>query len=174
MILAVVKEARLSHPGAAEYLARVILERRDKTVRWGITATNPLDRFALRDGTAPELTFDNAAVRLHLVTGADVRYTVRWTSYDNQTGKTRPVGTAVEGSAPRATVPPDAWGPADASGIRYAAASIETSHPQFPHWVQPVVVTVRNRGGMLDVVGIDRPTDWAGTTRGRRDVTKAN
>jgi hypothetical protein len=43
-----------------------------------------------------------------------------------------------------------------------------------PHWAQPVVVTVRNRGGMLDVVGIARPTDWPGTTRLRRDVTKAN
>jgi len=173
-IRAVVEEARLSHPGASEYLTQVILKRRNKTVRWGIAATNPLDRFVVRDGIAPELTFDNAAVRLKIVTGADVRYTVRWASYDNQTGKTQTIGTAVEGSVTSTTIPPDAWGPADASGIRFAAASIETSHPDFPHWTQPVVVTVRNRGGMLDVVGIERPTDWAGTTRARRDGTKTD
>jgi hypothetical protein len=66
----------------------------------------------------------------------------------------------------RATVPADVWGPADAAGIRYATASIATSHPQFAHWMRPVVVTLRNRGGVLDVVGIDRPTDWAGAARG--------
>ena len=32
-------------------------KRRDKTVRWGITATNPVDRFEIRDGTTPELTY---------------------------------------------------------------------------------------------------------------------
>jgi hypothetical protein len=36
---------------------------------------------------------------------------------------------------------------------------ISTNHPRFPHWMTPVVVTIRNRNGLLDVVGIDRPTD---------------
>jgi hypothetical protein len=174
MIRAVVEDARLSRPGAAEYLTQVILKRRDKTVRWGITATNPVDRFAVRSGAAPELTFDNAAVRLDLVSGTDFGYTVRWASYDNQTGKTQVIGAPVQGAATRATIPADAWGPADATGIRYLTASIETSHPQFPHWTRPVVVTLRNRGGLLDVVGIERPTEWAGTTRARRDVAKTD
>ena len=39
------------------------------------------------------------------------------------------------------------------------SASISTSHPSFTHWASPVVVTIRNRKGMLDVVGIDRQTD---------------
>jgi hypothetical protein len=29
----------------------------------------------------------------------------------------------------------------------------------FVHWASPVVVTVRNRDGVLDVVGIDRSAD---------------
>ena len=67
MIRGIVEEARLSDRDAAEYLADVIIKRRDKTVRWGITSTNPLDRFEVRDGRAPELAFDNAAARLHIV-----------------------------------------------------------------------------------------------------------
>ena len=43
MIRGVVEEARLTNPDAARYLADVIIKRRDKTVRWGITRTNPLD-----------------------------------------------------------------------------------------------------------------------------------
>ena len=67
MIRGVVEEARLTNPEAARYLADVIIKRRDKTVRWGITRTNPLDRFEIRNGRAPELVFDNAAVRLRIV-----------------------------------------------------------------------------------------------------------
>ena len=43
-------------------------------------------------------------------------------------------------------------------GFRYAVATISTNQPGFPHWIKPVVVTIRNRNGLLDVVGIDRPT----------------
>jgi hypothetical protein len=28
----------------------------------------------------------------------------------------------------------------------------------FRHWAKPVVVAIRTRSGVLDVVGIDRPT----------------
>ena len=50
MIRGVVEEARLTNPEATRYLADVIIKRRDKTVRWGITGTNPLDRFEVRNG----------------------------------------------------------------------------------------------------------------------------
>jgi hypothetical protein len=56
-------------------------------------------------------------------------------------------------------IPPDVWGPPDAAGLRYAVALIATTHPEFPHWGKPVKVTIRHRNGLLDVVGIDRPTD---------------
>jgi hypothetical protein len=56
-------------------------------------------------------------------------------------------------------IPIDAFGPPDAAGLRYAEASISTIHRTFPHWNKPVRVTVRNRNGLLDVVGIERPTE---------------
>jgi hypothetical protein len=51
----------------------------------------------------------------------------------------------------------DALGPADASGSRYAVATIRTHHAAFPEWQAPIVVTVRERRGSFDVVGIERP-----------------
>jgi hypothetical protein len=158
MIRAVVEEAQLSNPGATRYLSDIIIKRRDKTVRWGVTATNPLDRFEARGGPSPELAFDNIAVRLGYAQG--VRYTVRWAAFDNRTSTTSAAQPPVEADAMRTPVPADIWGPPDADGIRYAAASIATDHPLFRHWATPVVVTIRNRNGVLDIVGIDRPTEF--------------
>jgi hypothetical protein len=158
MIRAVVEQARLSNPDAAAYLGDIIIKRRDKTVRWGVTATNPLDRFAVRGGPSPELTFDNIAVRLGYAQGA--RYTIQWAAVDNRTGTTSAAQPPVDADAMRTPVPADIWGPPDAAGMRYAAASIATDHPLFRHWLKPVVVTIRNRNGVLDVVGIDRSTEF--------------
>jgi hypothetical protein len=161
MIRAVVEQAQLSNPGASRYLGDIIIKRRDKTVRWGVTATNPLDRFEVHGGPSPELSFDNIAVRLGYAQGA--RYTVRWAAFDNTTGTTSAAQPTVEADAKRTPVPADIWGPRDADGIRYATASIATDHPLFRHWAKPVVVTVRNRNGVLDVVGIDRPVEFPDT-----------
>ena len=158
MIRAIVEEARLTNPKAARYLTDVIIERRDKTVRWGITRTNPLDRFEIRNGGAPELAFDNAAVRLRIVQ-RQPEYQIEWAPFDNNTGTAGAVGTTLNTVESRVAIPPDAWGPPDAAGFRYAVATISTIQPAFPHWRKPVLVTVRNRQGLLDVVGIERPTN---------------
>ena len=166
MIRRVVAEAQLSSESAASYLADVIIKRRDKTVQWAITRANPVDRFQIR-GTTPELAFDNAAVRLDLAQG--VRYTVRWAPWDNATATVQAARSEVEITGTRVAIPSDIWGPEDRFGLRYAVASISTSHPQYQHWASPVVVTVRNRGGALALVGIDRPTDMpAVANRGRQ------
>ena len=88
MIRGLVEEARLTNPDAARYLADVIIKRRDKTVRWGITSSNPIDRFEILEGQAAELRFDNAAVRLRLIQQKP-EYTVRWAPFDNTSGTTR-------------------------------------------------------------------------------------
>jgi hypothetical protein len=161
MIRAVVEQAQLSNSDGAAYLGDVIIKRRDKTVRWGITATNPLDRFEVRGGPSPELAFDNIAVRLGYAQGA--RYTVRWAAFDNHTGTTSAAQPPIDADAMRTPVPADIWGPPDAAGIRYAVASLATDHPLFRHWAKPVVVTIRNRNGVFDIVGIDRPTEFPDT-----------
>ena len=171
MIRGVVEEGRLTNPGATRYLADVIIRRRDKTVRWGITRTNPLDRFEIRDGRSPELAFDNAAVRLRVV-NQPPHYQIGWAPYDNNAGTAAAVGATLHTTESRVVIPPDVWGPADRVGFRYAVATISTSHPAFPHWIKPVVVTIRNRNGLLDVVGIERPTDLPDLTDGARQARR--
>src|SRR5262245_654130 len=161
MIQAIVATGELSDPEAARYLTDVIIRRRDKVVRCWIAQTNPLDTFAVRQtATGAELTFDNAAIRLH-VTEPVATYKAQWMAFENAAGMERAVGESIDASSPRLTVPDAAWGPADAAGFRYAAVAIATVHPDRPTWAQPVRVTLRERRGTLDVVGIDRPSGTA-------------
>ena len=51
-------------------------------------------------------------------------------------------------------------------------ATIATHLPAFPHWSKPVLVTVRDRNGLIDVVGIDRPTDLPDVADGERQARK--
>lgn len=157
MIRAIVETGEMSDPHDARYLTDVIIKRRDKVVAYWIAQTNPLDSFkVIRNSTEAELAFDNAATRLH-VAKAESTYRVRWSSRNNQSCGAQPIGQPIVTPTPRIAVPDEAWGQADDASDRYAVASIETLHPEFPWWSSPVVVTVRNRAGAMEVVGIDRP-----------------
>jgi hypothetical protein len=83
-------------------------------------------------------------------------YQTSWSRFDNLTGIETPVTDIEEYSEPVARVPLSAFGPDDPSGARYAIATIRTVNPDFPHWVKPIKVTLRHRGGVVDIVGIDR------------------
>ncbi len=157
MIRAIVDEGRLSDPAAASYLTDVIKRRRDKVVAYWIAQTNPLDAFTVsRSAAGTELTFDNAAVRLG-VAGPAASYKARWMALDNVKGSETTVGGDIDLADARIAIPGAAWGPRDEAGSRYAVASIATVHANFPQWASPVLVTVRERNGAVDVVGIERP-----------------
>ena len=160
MIRAIVGTGELSDAEAAKYLSDVIIRRRNKVVAYWLTQTNPLDRFAIERSVAGvELIFDNAAARLGLASPATQRYRTQWSALDNMSGARRAIGSEVASRVARVQVPADAWGPRDDAGFRYAVAEIETVDPRFPHWTRPVLVTIRNRAGALDIVGIERPTE---------------
>ena len=55
------------------------------------------------------------------------------------------------------TIPANAWGPRDDAKYRYAVARISTLHPDNPQWREPVVLTIREKGGAYEVVGLRRP-----------------
>ena len=157
MIRAVVAEAKMSDPEAESYLIDVILKRRDKVVNYWISRTNPLDRFEVKKAsTAWQLSFDNAAIRVGAAQSG-ATYRARWSALDNLADKEEPIGEEVELDGARAVVPAAAWGPPDDVGYRYAVAAIRTLHPDFPHWSEPVLVSLRDRKGEVDVVGIERP-----------------
>jgi hypothetical protein len=157
VIRAIVATGELSDPKAAAYLTDVLIERRNKVVSYWISRTNPLDQFGVeRAGTTTTLTFDNAAVRLQVAQPRAV-YKLRWHALDNLSRQTRAVGSGLTLDGLRAEVPAAAWGPADDTGARYAVAVIRTEHQTFPAWNRPVEVTLRDRAGVVDVVGIVRP-----------------
>jgi len=157
MVRAIVAEGRLSDPEAASYLTDVIKRRRDKVVAYWIAQTNPLDTFAVsRSSAGAELTFDNAAVRLGVAQPA-ASYKARWMALDNVKGIETNVGGDTDLADARTPIPGSAWGPRDETGSRYTVASIATVHANFPQWASPVVVTVRERNGSFDVIGIERP-----------------
>ncbi len=166
MLRAIVAEGQISDPEAAAYLTDVIITRRDKVVNYWISRTNPLDRFEVHRlaRTGLELTFENAAIRVGAAQQG-ATYRVRWSALDNLSGQETPAGDEVELAEARAPVPAAAWGPADDAGDRYAVATISTRHPDFPHWEEPVVVSLRNRAGDVEVVGIERPRTDPDTRR---------
>jgi hypothetical protein len=162
MIRAIVATGELSDPAAQRYLGDVMIKRRDKVVSYWITRTNPLDRFAVRRaGADVELAFDNAAVRLEAAQPG-ATYKVRWKAFDNVAREATPAGGELALDGMRATVPAAAWGPTDDAGARYAVAAIRTEHQAFPAWNRPVEVTLRERNGVVDVVGVARPGSAGG------------
>ena len=165
MIRAIVNEGRLSDEGSARFLADVIIRRRDKVVRYWITRTNPLDRFEVRRvESGLEVTFDNAAQRVGAAR-PDATYTIRWSALDNARRAEEPRTGPSTTKEPRALVADAAWGPRDGAGDRYAIATIATHHPDFAGWKAPVTVTLRDRSGSIDVVGIVRPAQGESVAR---------
>jgi hypothetical protein len=166
MITSIVETARLSDPDAANYLADVIIRRRDKVVAHWLTGTNPLDRFEVaRTGERVTVAFDHAAIRNRLA-NRTAKYIVNFSSLNNLTGAERMDGVAVATTEQAFDVPGSAWGPADAAGFRYAIASIRTLQAGYPLWARPVRITLRQRGATIDVIGIERPVQDAAALRG--------
>jgi hypothetical protein len=129
-----------------------------------IPQTNPLDRFAVSsDGS--EVTFDNAAVRTGTAPGG-ASYRAQWAALYNLKNEERPRGKEVELSESKLAVPEDAWGPQDDGRYRYAVVRIRTFHADNPQWQEPVVVTVRDKGGKYEVVGLQRPARPEGQKQG--------
>ena len=155
VIRAVVATGQISDPEAAAYLTNTLIKRRDKCIRYWIRQTNPLDRFEV-NGDGSEVRFDNAAFRVGAAHG-EVTYKVRWFALDNLKNEEHPVGEEIELKEPKLVVPKDAWGPRDDAHFRYAVARIRSFQSDNPQWQLPVVLTIRDRGGKYDVVGLQRP-----------------
>ena len=85
-IRAIVATGRLSNPGAAAELGRLLIERRDTIGGFWFERVNPLDHFDFSDN---QLTFVDLAVRGGLAPAAESRYHVRTLDGDGN-----PVGPA--------------------------------------------------------------------------------
>ncbi len=146
-IRAVVGAAEYSEAGAANYLADVIIARRDKIGLQWLTGVNPLVDFTLdRTGT---LTFVNTAVETRRA-AAPAGYEVVWASFDNATGRSTPVGAPVSVTTARAQAPS-----AVLTGD-FVEAAVHTRHTTYPGWRRPVIVHFRRQAQGWTVVGVRR------------------
>jgi hypothetical protein len=148
VIRAIVAKARYSEPGAADHIATTLITRRDKVLRTWLTGVNPIAEPRL--GADGVLTFENPAVAAGVAT-APAEYVLTWSRFDNATGST--VGEAVETrtSAPRAMAPRGLL-----NGPDFVSVTVQTVHPEYPHWRRPVILTFRRATGSWQAVGLER------------------
>ena len=147
LIRAIVGQVEYDDARAADYVARTLIERRDKIARVWLNGVNPAIDFALAaDGT---LTFSNAAV----AAGAGkppAGYTLRWSRFDNETGEHHPLGEPVKISETRASAP------ALPPNAEYVAVAVSAEHPEHPAWGNPVQVYFRRGASGWSTVGLVR------------------
>jgi hypothetical protein len=146
-IRAAVASAEYSSQGAADYMADVIIARRDKVGLQWLTALNPLVDFALgADGT---FTFTNAATATRRASAPE-GYELVWATFDNATGTSGRLGDPVSVATERAQAPP-----AVLTG-EFVEVAVHTRHSRFAEWRRPVVVHFRRQAAGWRLVGVRR------------------
>lgn len=147
-IRAIVQTGRYEDPDTVEFLARIIMQRRDKIVAYYFSQLNPLDGFRVED-TA--LRFENLGERAGLATVEAYEY--EWSTFDNDTGEIAGIGSG-EASGDPIPMPSTA----DRADADYLMVRLRTRAPGAPNWHKSVDVYVR-LGGAPSVVGIEREVD---------------
>jgi hypothetical protein len=146
-IRAVVQAAEYSERGAENYLADVIIARRDKVGLQWLTAVNPIADFALSPTGA--LTFTNVATATQRAMPPQ-GYELTWATFDNATGQAARVGE------PSSVTTEAAQAPAGVLGSPFVEVAIHTRHSRFPEMRRPVIVHFRRQGEGWALVGIRR------------------
>jgi hypothetical protein len=148
LIREVVKAARFSDPRAEEYLARVLIERRDKIGRAYLTRINPIVDPAL-DGSGA-ITFGNAAVQ-HGFAVRPRGYAAVWYAFDNATSESRRIGETT-GAETRLQAPSGLPG---APGS-YVRVDLRADHAAHASWSLPVQAYFLRQAAGWKLVGFER------------------
>ena len=147
-IRAIVQTGRYADPDTVEFLARIIMQRRDKIVAHYFSHVNPLDGFRVDDGA---LRFDNLGERAGLATVEAYEY--EWFTFDNDT---RELAAIESGETSETTV--SLPSSADRANADYLMVRLRTRAPGMPPWRRSVDVYVRHRAAP-SIVGIEREID---------------
>ena len=166
-IRSVVQTAQLSDPQAADYLANVIIGRRDAIGRTWLTAVNPVVDPSMSDSGV--MTFRNAATEAG-VAAEPSAYWANWATFDNTTGLSTPIrhagACAPAHCALPANVPPQ---------TRYLLAEIRTVHTAYPDWYTPVRVFLRrDNHERWAIVGLERLPEDSSPSRAAGQLTAAS
>ena len=148
LIRAAVHTGEYSDPAAEEYLAAVLIKRRDAIGRAYLPAINPIVEPRL--DASGMLTFDNAAVSAGFAK-APARYLAVWSRFDNATGDKQRIAetqsTTMSMSAPRDL--PNADG-------SFIAVDISAESSDHPTWREPIHVYFRRAAAGWTLVGLER------------------
>ena len=148
LIRAAVHTGQFSDPKAEQYLADVLIQRREKIKSVYLTAVNPIVNPVL---DSKGLTFENAAVSGGVAQGS-VSYRASWMTFDNATGATKPLS---ETQSSTTTIP--APGGLPSSG--FVAVDIAADSATYPTWKEPVRAFFRQDGSAWKLVGLERMPD---------------
>ena len=133
----IVKLARYSNPEAEAWLVKCLIERRDRVGREYFSRVLPLDDFTVKSN---RLSWTHLGERYGFFEQPSLE--ISWSRFDN----TAETHAPLEGSGPE--LPPAVRG--GAHGAYFAARIAESGG------TKTVTVYLRKRGGMHQVVGIDR------------------
>jgi len=148
MIRALVKTGRYSDPTAEKLLADVLIKRRNKIGEAYMTNINPLVDFSLN--ASDVLVFENSALKFG-VGKAPGSYAAAWSTFDNHTGQTSPLG---ETKGTGHSIPAPANLPAT-SGT-FVLAEVKAVDSAYPSWTKPVRVFFRRTSAGWKLVGLER------------------
>ena len=141
-IRAIVKTAQYNDPAAEDFLAEILIKRRDKIIAHYLSQINPLDGFSV-DGD--NLEFENLGLKEGLA--KDAYYEYFWYTFDNRTEELDVIAQRAITSEPRILIPKD---PAD-----FLMCRIRTRSQQQRRWRKNVDVLLR-MNGTPSVVAVDR------------------
>jgi hypothetical protein len=148
MIRTAVRAGAYSDSAAEQYVASVLMKRRDKIARAYLTAINPVVNPRLEPDGA--LSFENAAVAAG-VADAPAEYRASWSRFDNAAGTVAPIGET-RGTSARLPSPrnlPSAAG-------TFVAVDITADVAAYPSWSRPARAYFRRTGDGWKLVGLDR------------------
>jgi hypothetical protein len=148
LIRAAVHTGEYSDPMAEQYLADVLIKRRDKIASIYLTAVNPI--VTPRLDANGRLTVENAAVTAGVASGA-ATYTASWSRFDNTTGdtqslsETRSSTTTLEAPAGLPSAPGS-----------FVAVDIAIDSEGHPTWRRPIRTYFRRGATGWTLVGLER------------------
>ena len=145
-IAAAVKTGGYTDPSAEKLLTEILIKRRDKIGRTYTSRINPLTRFAMTDSG---LTFQNPAVKAGYAAAPKGGYEITWSSFNNGTGESTPIGSPATSQEERAPAPSNVSGD-------FVKASIRAIDPPHAPWSKPVEVFFRRSAGSWKLVGVER------------------
>jgi hypothetical protein len=149
LLRAALRTGQFGDPKSEAELVRILSERRDAILRAYLPAVNPISSVALDE--AGVLTFRNAAVDAG-VAKAPQTYRARWSTFDNATGGTRPIGETSAAST-RITAPSGL--PSDSNA--FVAVNVSASGGGANQsWEKPVRAYFRRDASGWRLVGFER------------------